>query len=76
MIRTINRRPLLTNISMFVSSLWDNKEPSHYLRRVGDEDPGVVAVLFSPTEVASQLGSDVSKKECGVFMRPPKQKQP
>ena len=32
--------------SMFISSLWDVKEPTHYSRRVGDEVPGVVAVLY------------------------------
>ena len=37
---------------MFISSLWDVKEPTHYSRRVGNEVPGVVAVLFSPVEVA------------------------
>ena len=31
--------------SMFISSLWDVKEHTHYSRRVGDEVPGVVAVL-------------------------------
>ena len=35
--------------SMFISSLWEVKEPKHYSRRVV---PGVVAVLFSPAEVA------------------------
>ena len=30
---------------MFISSLWDVKEPTLYSRRVGDEFPGVVAVL-------------------------------
>ena len=34
--------------SMFISSLWDVKEPKHYSRGVGDK----VAVLFSPGEVA------------------------
>ena len=38
--------------SMFISSLWDVKVPKHYSRRVGDKVPGVVAVLFSPAEVA------------------------
>ena len=38
--------------SMFISSLWDVKEHKHYSRRVGDIVPGVVAVLFSPAEVA------------------------
>ena len=31
--------------SMFISSIWDIKEPTHYLKRVGHEIPGVVAVL-------------------------------
>ena len=35
--------------SMFISSLWEVKEPKHYSRRVVS---GVVAVLFSPAEVA------------------------
>ena len=39
--------------SMFISSLWDVKEPKHYSGRVGDKVLGVVAVLFSPAEVAS-----------------------
>ena len=30
---------------MFISSMWDVKEPTHYLKRVGDKVPGVVAVL-------------------------------
>ena len=30
---------------MFISSLWDVIEPTHYSRRVGDEVPGVVTVL-------------------------------
>ena len=34
------------------SSLWDVKGPTRYSRRVGDEVPGVVAVLFSSAEVA------------------------
>ena len=33
--------------SMFISSLWDVNS-----RRVGDKVSGVVAVLFSPAEVA------------------------
>ena len=37
---------------MFVSSLRDVKEPTHYSRRAGDKVPGVVAVLFSLAEVA------------------------
>ena len=35
-----------------ISSLWDVKEPTHYSKRVGNGVPGVVAVLFSPAEVA------------------------
>ena len=49
---------------MVISSLLV-KEPTHYSRGVGDEVPGVVAVLFSPAE-EGRLGSDVSKKACGV----------
>ena len=30
---------------MFISSMWDVKEPTHYSERVGHEVPGVVAVL-------------------------------
>ena len=30
---------------MFISSMWDVKEPTHYTKRVGHEVPGVVAVL-------------------------------
>ena len=57
---------------MFVSSLWDVKDPKHYSRRVGGKVPGVVAVLFSPAEVA---GSAVmSLKRLLVFEV--KQKQP
>ena len=37
---------------MFISSLWDVKEPKHYSRRVGDKVPGVVALLFCPAGVA------------------------
>ena len=37
---------------MFISFLWDVKEPKHYSRTVGDKVSGVVAVLFSPAEVA------------------------
>ena len=37
---------------MFISSLWYVKELTHCSIRVGDEVPGVVAVMFSPAEVA------------------------
>ena len=30
---------------MFIRSMWDVKEPTHYSKRVGYEVPGVVAVL-------------------------------
>ena len=30
---------------MFISSLWDVKEPTHYSKRLGHEVPGFVAVL-------------------------------
>ena len=46
-IRTINRRPRLTVLSMFKIPTWDVKEPTHYSKRVGGEVPGVVAVLLS-----------------------------
>ena len=59
--------------SMFISSLWEVKEPTHYSRRVGDEVPGVVAVLFSPAEVA---GLAVMSKKGLWCMRPLKQEQP
>ena len=38
-------RPFQVLSSMFISSQWDVKEATHYSRRVGDEVPGVVAVL-------------------------------
>ena len=51
-IRTINRRPSLTTY-VFISFLCDVKAwPTQYSKRVGDVVPGVVAVLFSPAEVA------------------------
>ena len=37
---------------MFIRFLWDVKEPTHYSIGVGDVVPGIVAVLFSPAEVA------------------------
>ena len=52
--------------SVFISALWNVEESTHYSRRIGDEVPGVVAVLFSPVEVSGRLGIDVSKKACGV----------
>ena len=30
---------------MFISSMWDAKEPTHHSKRVGHEVPGVVVVL-------------------------------
>ena len=41
-----NRTPRLTVTSMFKISMWDIKEPTHYLKRGGREVPGVVAVLL------------------------------
>ena len=49
---------------MFISSLWDVKEPTHYSISVGDVVPGVVAVLFSPQKWPAWRG--VSKKAYGV----------
>ena len=45
-IRNINRTPVSQKSNMFISSLWDVKEPAHYSRREGDEVPGLVAVLY------------------------------
>ena len=59
---------------MFISALWDVKEPTHYSIRVGDVVPGVVAVLFSPAEVA--VLAVMSLKKGLRCMRAPKQKQP
>ena len=39
---------------MFISSMWDIKGPTHYLKRVGHKVPGVVAVLC---ECTGGLGS-------------------
>ena len=58
---------------MFISSLWDVKEPTHYSRRVGDGVPGVVAVLFSVSRLTLRILTqrkwpawrDVSKKAYG-----------
>ena len=50
---------------MFISSLWAIKGATLYLRRVGNEVPGVVAVLFSPAEVASM--AVMFLKRLGVY---------
>ena len=51
-IRNINRRPCLTNIFYIEKfPVGQYKEATHYSIRVGDEVPGVVAVLVSPAEV-------------------------
>ena len=52
----------------------DVKEPTHYLKGVGCEVPGVVAVLFSSKMWLAWC--DVSKKACGVILRPHTPKQP
>ena len=39
------RGMLKLHFDWYISSLWDVKEPTHYSRTVGDEVPGVVAVL-------------------------------
>ena len=59
---------------MFKIPMWDIKEPTHYSKRVGHEVPGVVAVLLSSKKWPAW--HDVSKKTCGVIMRPCMQKQP
>ena len=45
--RTINRRSRLTIPSMFISSMWDVKEPTHYSIRVGHEVPVLWLSLVS-----------------------------
>ena len=44
--------------------MWDIKEPTHYLKKVGHEVAGVVAVLLSNKIWPSWR--DLSKKACGV----------
>ena len=44
-ISTINRRSRLTIPSMFISSMWDVKEPTHSLKRVGVKFTAVEPVL-------------------------------
>ena len=42
----INWRSRLTDtFHVYICSLWDVKEPTHYSKREGHEVPGVVAVL-------------------------------
>ena len=41
--------------SVFISSTWDSKEPTHYSKRVGHEVPGVVAVLCESVTGPYQL---------------------
>ena len=40
---------------MFISSMWDVKEPTHYSKRVGHEVPGAVAVVCESTAGPHQL---------------------
>ena len=40
---------------MFISSMWNVKEPTHYSKRVGHEVPGVVAVLCESIAGPHQL---------------------
>ena len=60
---------------MFISSLWDVKEPTHYsyLLRVGDRVPGVVAVLFFPSKSGQFGAMSLNGLWC---TRLPKQTQP
>ena len=62
--RTKNSRLLFTNI-LLVHMFPGVKEPTQYSKRVRDEVPGVVSVLFSPVEVAG-LAWFLFKKACGV----------
>ena len=50
---------------MFKISTWDVKEPTHYLKRVGPEAPGVVAVLFSSK--CGRLGMTMFLKKLVVY---------
>ena len=40
---------------MFISSMWDVKEPTHYSKRVGHEVPGVVTFLCESIAGPHQL---------------------
>ena len=40
---------------MFISSMWDVKEPTHYSKRVGHEVPSVVTVLCESIAGPHQL---------------------
>lgn len=40
---------------MFMSSVWDVKEPTQYTKRIGHEEHGVVAVLCESTAGPHQL---------------------
>ena len=51
---------------MFKIPIWDIKEPTHYLKRVGHDVPSVVAVLLSSKMWPAWR--DVSKKACGVIV--------
>ena len=61
--------PVLQISSMFICSLWGVKEPTHYSRRVGDEVPGVVAVLCKYTailrKVVGKSARDNPERYCG-----------
>ena len=46
---------------MLISSLWDIKKPTHYPIKEGDVVPGVVAVLFSPAEVAGSAVMSINR---------------
>ena len=58
---------------MFISSLWDVKEPKYYSRRVADKVPGVLAVVVSPAQAA---GLAVMSLKRFLVYETLKQKQP
>ena len=55
-----------------VRILWDVKEPTHLSKRVGHEDPGVVAALFSK----EPAGSKYTCKRLRVYEATKKCEQP
>ena len=73
----VNRRPRLTIPSMFISSMWDVKEPTHYSKRVGREVSrccgcpsglvlhiGITSCTFPPwTEMSKKNGYVTSVKQ-------------
>ena len=49
---------------MFISLMWDVKEPTHYSKRVGHEIHGVVAVLCECFGGVGEVNMDWSAFTC------------